>query len=75
MQCQGPRSPSQHLPGDHDVLAAYCPGTDGCCYLRAPELPEKQATLRILDTRNGQKLGVRSADNVTEPLRVFRQPP
>ncbi len=65
----------RHTTGEYDALAVYCPDTDRCYYVPAADLLIRQTTLRILETRNGQKLGVRMADHVTDPRRVFPQPP
>ena len=64
-----------HSAGDYDALAIYCPDTERCYYLPWNEMQPCNTTLRILDARNGQKLGVRMAEQFTDPGRIFCQPP
>lgn len=63
-----------HEPGDYDAVATYCPDTDQCYYLQAVEMCSPTTTLRILESRNGQKVGVRMADQFTDPHRMFPGP-
>ena len=63
-----------HNATDYDGLAIYCPDTDRCYYVPATELRARHTTLRILESRNRQKLGVRMADQYTDPHRLFQAP-
>ena len=47
-----------------DAIAAYCPDTNGC-YLLPVELVggRREVSLRLAPTRNGQKHGIRWADD------------
>lgn len=63
-----------HQPGDYDAVAVFCPTTDRCYYVPATELRSAATALRILDSRNCQKLGVRMADHFTDPFQVFQPP-
>lgn len=64
-----------HKVGDYDAVAVYCPTTNRCYYVPAVELARQDTTLRILETRNSQKLGVRMAECFTDPFQVFPEPP
>jgi hypothetical protein len=45
-----------------DLLCIYCPETDECYYVR-PTDHETSVTLRVIDAKNGQQLGVLPAAN------------
>lgn len=64
-----------HRPEEYDSVAVYCPDTDRCYYLPASEVQGRDKVLRILETRNCQRLRVRMADSFTDPFRVFSQAP
>ena len=63
-----------HQVGEYDGVAVYCPDTDHCYYVPTEEVQGRDTTLRILETRNCQKLGVRMADRFSDPLKVFPAP-
>lgn len=63
-----------HAAGDYDALGIYCPDTDRCYYVASAEMQGRHTTLRILEARNGQKLGVRMADDFVDPHRIFLAP-
>jgi hypothetical protein len=63
-----------HSHGDYDAVAVYCPTTDRCYYVAARDLQSNATALRILDSRNGQKIGVRMAESFTDPFRMFAGP-
>jgi hypothetical protein len=44
-----------------DVLCVYCPDTDQCYYVRPSDF-STSVTLRVVEARNGQQLGVLPAD-------------
>jgi hypothetical protein len=64
-----------HSPGDYDAVALYCPNTGACYYVPAAELRRNITALRILETRNRQQIGVRMADQFTDPQHLFPMPP
>jgi hypothetical protein len=52
-----------------DWLAVYCPLTDRCYYLHASELGagRDEVSLRLAPARNGQKKGIRYAEDYLDP--------
>ena len=52
-----------------DWIAVYDQTSDGCYYLPSSELGAGRsgATLRLVPTRNGQRLGIRDACDYTDP--------
>lgn len=52
-----------YTAGEVDAIAAYCPSTERC-YLLPSDLIDgrRELSLRLETTRNGQKLGIRWAD-------------
>lgn len=49
--------------GEADYFAIYCPDTDKCYFVRVEDAARGSACLRIATPRNGQKIGVRMADD------------
>lgn len=49
--------------GEADFFAVFCPETDSCYMVPADEVPSRQGSLRVSPPANGQKKGIRLAED------------